>query len=155
MPKKKELVIKDPQDQTTKELIQTIFELTKEVENLRQEKRWHETTRRVNTSFNKAAAQWNSVTLQGLVNIINPGYNFYINSGSIHYQIKVKEFEVQVGDTVMVFGNIAYHTAHDQESRDNGSMGVDTITIYPDRIVVIGHDDEKVILPGVEDYEID
>lgn len=147
--------IKEPKDQTTLELIATIYDLTKEVEQLRQEKRWNEVTRRVNSSFNKAAAQWNSVTLQGLADIVNPNYNFFIHSGSIHYEIKIKEFDVKRGDTVMVFGRIAYHTAHDQESRDGGASGVDTITVYPDRIVIIGHEDGKIILPGIEDHEID
>lgn len=155
MPNKKEPVVKEPKDQTTLELIATIYDLTKEVEQLRQEKCWNKDTYRINGRLNKAAAHWNSITIQGYVNIINPGYNFYIHSGSIHYDVRIKEFDVKKNDLVMVSGRIPFHTAHDQQSRDDGAGGVDTITIYPDRIVIVADADQNIILPEIEDYEID
>ena len=162
MAKKKLTVIdENPQDKTTLQLIEIINKLTKERDNLAQEKRWHDSTIMVNKSLENAAGEWNTITLMGHAYIINEGYNIYVRCGSVHYDIRIgernqfideeniylKKHDVQKGDIVMVFGHIFYHVAHDDESRQGGSMGVDTIVVRPHRIQVISRADNTLILP--------
>ena len=137
-------------DRTTEELIDIIYKLKLEVNDLRRSADWRRETDRINESLEKAAKDWNSVTLMGHAYIVNYGYNFYIKSGTIHYEIRIKETEVQRDDIVMVFGRIASHNAHDESDRERGSMGVDTIVIEPDRILVISNKDNKIILQHSE-----
>lgn len=134
-------------DQTTKELLDIIFDLRKQIERHQYDQKWHQETYRINQSLDQAATEWNSITIMGHVYGINSGRNFYIHNGSVHYDIRTKDDPVSKGDIVMVFGQIAYHVAHDQESRDGGSMGVDTIVIEPDRIQIITKSDRNIILP--------
>lgn len=76
-------------------------------------------------------------------------YAFYIQQGNdlkdLYFRIE-SENNFEDGDTVMIFGQIRDLNAHDEDDRNNGSMGVDNIVIVPDRMVLMSHADNKIIM---------
>lgn len=135
MSTKKQDVVKDPQDQTTKELIATIMSLSKQVTDANQSRKWHDAIQKTNEDFQTRSAQWNSFTLMGRITIVNKEkevnaiQNYWITLDDTHYCME-GQHDYDVGDIVLVIGRITGHAAHDEETRGY-YYGADRIYVQP------------------------